>query len=244
VIRDREVDDRVDVSGMVNNTSLISFVRAFGGRWLDSMSGGFSVPLMLVALFVPNRAVAVGTGLLGIVCGVFAAYSVWKDERKRVNEVAALLQKMPLSLGPLREEVISSGPGSNRIHWYIRIDNVSSHATVSNVRMKLTSILPPPRDQRIQLHFPYTVPARGQSTDALSTIHDGDGAEFEVVSGWYANGHLSLYADRQGQSGAILVNRDEHWRLELEVRGERADVLRFALDLRPATERFSIEVAA
>lgn len=51
------------------------------------MSGPLSVPLMLVALFISNRYAAISTGILGIGCGVYAAYRVWATERNRVAEL-------------------------------------------------------------------------------------------------------------------------------------------------------------
>ena len=74
------------------------FLKAFGADWGDRMSGAPSVPLMLLALFIPNRYVAIGTGLLGIGCGVYAAYRVWATERSRVLELEKIsradLQRM------------------------------------------------------------------------------------------------------------------------------------------------------
>ena len=62
------------------------------------MSGPASVPLMIAALFIPNRFIAIGTGLLGIACGVFAAYRVWSKERSRAIELEKIdstdLQRM------------------------------------------------------------------------------------------------------------------------------------------------------
>jgi len=50
------------------------------------MSGPASVPLMLLALFILNQYAAIGTGLLGIGCGLYGAYRVWATERSRVAE--------------------------------------------------------------------------------------------------------------------------------------------------------------
>lgn len=60
------------------------FLKAFGADWGERMSGPVSVPLMILALFIPNLYVAIGTGVLGIGCGVYAAYRVWATERKCV----------------------------------------------------------------------------------------------------------------------------------------------------------------
>jgi hypothetical protein len=53
---------------------------------------------MLLALFIPNQYAAIGTGLLGIGCGVYGAYRVWATERSRVTELEKIsrpdLQRM------------------------------------------------------------------------------------------------------------------------------------------------------
>jgi len=60
------------------------FIKAFGHHWADYASGAPSVPLTFAALFISNKWAAIGTGLLGIACGVFAAYRVWSSERQRL----------------------------------------------------------------------------------------------------------------------------------------------------------------
>jgi hypothetical protein len=64
--------------------SLKSFISAFGHHWADYASGGPSVPLTIAALFMPNKWAAIGTGFLGIACGLFASYRVWSAERQRL----------------------------------------------------------------------------------------------------------------------------------------------------------------
>ncbi len=79
-------------------TSPWEFLKAFGGHWGERMSGPASVPLMLLGLFIPNHYAAIGTGLLGIGCGVYGAYRVWAMERSRVTELEKIsrphLQRM------------------------------------------------------------------------------------------------------------------------------------------------------
>ena len=78
--------------------SLWTFARAFGADWGERMSGPASVPLMIAALFIPNHYIAIGTGLIGIACGIFAAYRVWSSERNHVVELEKInradLQRM------------------------------------------------------------------------------------------------------------------------------------------------------
>jgi len=75
-----------------------AFLKAFWSDWGERMSGPASIPLMIAALFIPNRYIAIGTGILGIACGAFAAYRVWSNERGRVIELEKIsradLQRM------------------------------------------------------------------------------------------------------------------------------------------------------
>lgn len=68
-----------------------AFLKAFTHHWSEYMSGGPSVPLMIAALFVGNKWFAIGTALLGIVCGFLAAYFVWGDDRRKVIDLTARL---------------------------------------------------------------------------------------------------------------------------------------------------------
>lgn len=89
--------------------SIKNFVRSFGAHWFEYMSGGPSVPLMLGALFIPNRALAVATGITGIVCGLFASYLVWASERRRVNDLLArATPKFTISFDPENKGIVDT----------------------------------------------------------------------------------------------------------------------------------------
>ncbi|MBB5046095.1 hypothetical protein HNR60_000837 [Rhodopseudomonas rhenobacensis] len=83
---------------MTARPSALAFLKAFWADWGERMSGPASVPLMIAALFIPDRYVAIGTGVLGIACGIFAAYRVWSNERNRVLDLEKIsrvdLQRM------------------------------------------------------------------------------------------------------------------------------------------------------
>lgn len=83
---------------MTARPSVLAFLKAFWADWGERMSGPASVPLMIAALFIPNRCVAIGTGVLGVACGIFAAYRVWSNERDRVLDLEKIsradLQRM------------------------------------------------------------------------------------------------------------------------------------------------------
>lgn len=83
---------------MTAKPSALAFLKAFWADWGERMSGPASVPLMLLALFISDKGVAIGTGSLGIACGAFASYRVWSKERSRVAELEKIsradLQRM------------------------------------------------------------------------------------------------------------------------------------------------------
>ncbi len=66
------------------DASFWSFLRAFTGSWLNAMSGGLGVPLLIIGILQPNARLGVGLGLTGIAALVFAAYRVWRLEREAV----------------------------------------------------------------------------------------------------------------------------------------------------------------
>lgn len=75
------------LSGVAEQPSPRTFWRAFTAHWLDAMSGPLSVPLTIGAFVIPNRALAVATGLAGYACLIFSSYRVWFAERSRVVEL-------------------------------------------------------------------------------------------------------------------------------------------------------------
>src|SRR5882672_7139673 len=70
------------------------FLRAFGYSWATRMSGPLSVPFTLAALFVDNIFAKVLCAFLAIVCAVFAAYSIWKNEREALIKTQLELDKV------------------------------------------------------------------------------------------------------------------------------------------------------
>src|ERR1700730_769797 len=64
------------------DSSIISYIRAFGVRWFVTMSGPLSVPLAVIAYFVQNDAAKIILFTTALLCAVFASYWVWKVERE------------------------------------------------------------------------------------------------------------------------------------------------------------------
>ena len=65
--------------------SLKTFLRAFGGNWLEIMSGAASVPFAAAALFSPTQYGQVLFAAASIFCAWFAAYKLWAIERTAKN---------------------------------------------------------------------------------------------------------------------------------------------------------------
>jgi len=64
------------------DTSFMAFLKAFGSDWLTRMSGPVTVPFAIAALFAPGWY-KILFGILAIICGVFAAFRVWRTARLR-----------------------------------------------------------------------------------------------------------------------------------------------------------------
>lgn len=74
------------------------FTKAIWTNWGQRMSGPLSVPLVLASFWISNHYIGAGFSLLGVGCGIFAAYRVWSTERSRVVELQKItradLQRM------------------------------------------------------------------------------------------------------------------------------------------------------
>jgi hypothetical protein len=67
---------------MRESSSFANFCRAFTAEWFTAMSGGLSVPLVILAVYVDNPPLKIGLGLTAVVCFVFASFRIWKMERE------------------------------------------------------------------------------------------------------------------------------------------------------------------
>ncbi len=65
-----------------SGTGFWDFLRAFGASWLTLMSGPLTVPLAILAVFVPGLYKLL-FALLAVACGFFSSYRVWRNERER-----------------------------------------------------------------------------------------------------------------------------------------------------------------
>src|SRR5258708_1633787 len=74
-----------------NTTGFRSFLRAFAGNWFTAMSGGLSVPLAFLSLYVSNGYQRTGWGILAVAGLVTASYGIWSD---RVRELALTTREL------------------------------------------------------------------------------------------------------------------------------------------------------
>ncbi len=77
------------------NASFMSFLRAFAADWLNAMSGGLSVPLMIGGILWPNRPWGIALGVTGVAAFVFSAFRVWRHERSAVLAARAVTSARP-----------------------------------------------------------------------------------------------------------------------------------------------------
>ena len=75
------------------DSSIVSYIRAFGVRWFVTMSGPLSVPLAVIAYFVQNDAAKIILFTTALLCAVFASYWVWKVEREARIEADSKVNK-------------------------------------------------------------------------------------------------------------------------------------------------------
>ena len=70
------------------------FLLAFVPQWATAMSGGLSVPLAIIALFVSNDVARIVLGLTAVVCFTVSSYLVWERERFHAIEAEERLSSL------------------------------------------------------------------------------------------------------------------------------------------------------
>lgn len=187
---------------MAERPSLWNFTRAIWSHWGELMSGALSVPLTLAAFIIPNHTLAIATTLLGIFCGIMAAYLVWKVERNRVIELEKIdrqdLQHMlnGLYLGDTfmyGEEWTFCARYSHRFEFdriKNRFDMIQVHA---------------PKNSFVTLHFQYLNGREGTGNHAFYIL-DGNGQEKRID----IYRPPEIYLDDQWKFGLKLVCDDAY----------------------------------
>ncbi len=77
---------------MRRRPGLGGYIRAFGSHWLTFMSGSLTVPLAVIAFFVPSGVGQVLVAITAGVCFLYASYSIWNGERIKVVELESRLK--------------------------------------------------------------------------------------------------------------------------------------------------------
>jgi hypothetical protein len=139
------------------NSSVISYLRAFGIRWFVAMSGPLSVPLAVLAYYIQNDATKTLLFATAFFCAIFSSYWIWKVEREaRLSTEEKLREALdgrsPLeiifdsnnpnkkfwSLEPMKDEAGRPAPGSF-CEYRAMIRNTSPR-TVRNVKVTVEAI--------------------------------------------------------------------------------------------------------
>lgn len=63
-------------------SELKEFLWAFNGQWLTRMSGPFTVPFTLLALFVPSSRLKLLFAVMAIACAAVSSFGVWAVEHR------------------------------------------------------------------------------------------------------------------------------------------------------------------
>jgi len=74
--------------------SIRNFIAAFRGHWLQAMSGGFSVPFAIGAVFVSSGAAKIVMLAMAFGGAWWAAYTVWAAERETVKRAEARVAEL------------------------------------------------------------------------------------------------------------------------------------------------------
>ena len=139
----------------------------------------------------------------------------------------------------------------NQNNWRMKIHN-SGPAAARNVRMKLKSGGPEPRDANWTADYPYLVyPVGTIKNDAGSIsstarqINTNDDESYDIACGWKAESGGKFFADintKGGGNNNVQINSDERWKLSYDVTAENAPSIRFVLEI--FVENGQVTVAA
>ena len=121
--------------------SFRNFFAALRRRWFPAMSGSLSVPFTFASVYSDAKWEKLAWAILAVVCGGYAAFSVWRDERITRNallNIVGSLSQLPTErhkalsvaqhdLASLAWEYRNGVTGSNRdayakdapLYWYV-----------------------------------------------------------------------------------------------------------------------------
>ena len=94
---------RARISGVMggqqkNGASIGEFFKRLTSNWLSGASGSLSVPFTALAAYVSTLQAKFLFSTLAVVSFSVACFSVWKSERRKLNEVEAERDELALSL--------------------------------------------------------------------------------------------------------------------------------------------------
>jgi len=97
------------------DSSVISYLRAFGIRWFVAMSGPLSVPLAVLAYYIQNDTAKIVLFATAIFCAIFSSYWIWKVEREARTSAVGQLREALEGRSPLRISFDTTNP--NKKFW-------------------------------------------------------------------------------------------------------------------------------
>jgi Domain of unknown function (DUF4062) len=128
----------------------------------------------------------------------------------------------------------------NKNQWRMTVHNAGP-AAARNVRMKLRSGAPGPKEPRWPADYPYDVYPVGTITNDPSHIRSterqinaNDDQIYEITCGWEIDSGAQFFTDINTKGGGhnqINIDLDERWKLSYEVTAENALPVRFTLEI-------------
>ncbi len=134
---------------MAARSSMNRFIGALCAHWFTAMSGALSVPLGIVAYFVPNSEAKIALGVTAAVCFFLAIYRVWSTERSKVvalEERIGVLEGVHAELELFFDENDPRSVHDEQYwfesdlprswHWHIRVRNKSSTKSADELTVR------------------------------------------------------------------------------------------------------------
>jgi hypothetical protein len=169
--------------------SFWNFLASFRRRWFAAMSGGLSVPFTLGAVYASGKWEKAGYAFLALLCGVYASFLVWKDERIKHNTTRAELARIGELPSERHKALCAVQLSLAELAWKYRIDGVTrnnreayakaAHVIWDSISEKLFPHLY--QNERVTLTKRFSEGA---------AIFDSDTHESNLIHGYLAMGYL------------------------------------------------------
>lgn len=199
---------------------VFAFLREFSGDWFGRMSGGASVPLAILALYVSSDWQKGLFGALAILCLLFSSYRVWRRERlERLRLVEVLTPRLVVLFEPKCRDCSYSEDDSGDYHIRLGIANRGG-APIENVSVYLDALEPGIPAGRRQLRWTGT-----EQGTSVTLTQSAIGHHHVELLAWLFDSTTGKSPCFLGIAGGYFLDDNKEYRATLSVEGNTPPVV-------------------